>query len=237
MKIELSVLIKMQKIDDKISELELMKAKLPKQLEQLITNVNKTEELVALVNKKLESNSLKQKTKENEIKENNALKIKYSHQLDGIKNNKEYKALNSQICTLADKNGLIETEILALLDDELIIKRQRDEVETLNKKALENLRANEDILKKEIEKVNIEIEKLKEGRMSLAKQIAESNVKKYIQLIKNKNRKAVVFSNNNACSGCGFHIRPQILIELNNPIKMIYCENCGRILVRSFDEA
>ena len=236
MKIELSVLIKMQKIDDKVSELDLLKAKLPKQLEQLISNVKKTQDLLVAVEKKLESNNLKQKTKESEIKTNNELKMKYSHHLEGIKNNKEYKALNSQICTLADKNTVLETEILALLEEETTIKKQKEESINLNKKANENLKANEDILKKEIDKVDAEIEKLKNDRLALAKQISESNVKKYIQLIKNKNRKAVVYNNNNACSGCGFHIRPQILIELNNPVKIIYCENCGRILVRSFED-
>ena len=235
MKIEISVLIKMQKIDDKISELEQQKNRLPKQLEQLQTNVKKTQELLLAVEKKQESNSLKQKAKESELKANNELKSKYSHQLDGIKNNKEYKALNSQICNLTDKNTQIESELLVLLDEEATIKKQKVEANTLSKKANENLKANEDVLKKEIEKVDLEIEKLKKDRFELAKQISESNVKKYIQLIKNKNRKAVVCSHNNACSGCGFHIRPQILIELNNPVKIIYCENCGRIMVKSFD--
>ncbi|MCL2063235.1 MAG: C4-type zinc ribbon domain-containing protein [Candidatus Cloacimonetes bacterium] len=236
MKLELSFLIKMQKIDDKITELEIVKEKLPKQLEQLVQNVKKTQDLLAAVDKKLEINALQQKTKESEIKANNEIKLKYSHQLEGIKNNKEYKALNSQICNLTDKNALIETDILKFLDEETTLKKQKTEALTLNKKANENLKANEDVLKKEIEKVNKEIDKLKENRLSFAKQVSEPNVKKYIQLIKNKNRKAVVFSHNSACSGCGFHIRPQILIELNNPVKMIYCENCGRILVKSFEE-
>ena len=236
MKLELSILIKMQKIDDKIYELEIVKEKLPKQLEQLVSNVKKTQDLLDAVDKKMEANNLSQKSKESEVKANNELKLKYMHQLEGIKNNKEYKALNSQISNLTDKNTLIETDILKLLDEESTLKKQKDEAITLSKKANENLKANEDLLKQEIDKVNLEIENLKENRLSLARQVSESNVKKYIQLIKNKNRKAVVFCHNNACSGCGFHIRPQILIELNTLSKLIYCENCGRMLVKTFEE-
>ena len=235
MKTEISILIRMQRIDDKISELENLKEKLPKQLEQLITNVKKTTDLIEAINKKLAANQNQQRTKENEVATNNNLKKKYMQQLDGIKTNKEYKALNSQIVTLTDKNTQIDTEIIALLDEEAKIKKQKDEAEILNKKAKENLTANEVILKKEIDKANSDIENYKAERMELAKQVLPVNLKKYILLIKNKNRKAVVYCHNNACSGCGFHIRPQILIELSNPVKIIYCENCSRILVKEFD--
>lgn len=236
MKIQIPVLIKMQKIDDRISELEVLKNKLPQQLEQLINSVNKAEDFVGDIDKKLHTNSLMQKAKETEIKNNNELSLKYGHQLDGIKNNKEYKALNSQISLLKEKNIHIENEILVIMDEEASLKKQRNEAVNLKKQATDNLQANEDLLKKEIEKVNSEIERLKESRSEYAKQIPITIVKKYVQLIKNKNRKAVVYCNNNACSGCGFHIRPQILIELSQPEKIIYCENCGRILVHSLDD-
>ena len=235
MKNEISILIKMQKIDDRISELEQLKEKLPKQLEQLKVNVKKTQNLLVAVNNKLEANQVQQKGKDSEIKTNDGLKLKYSHQLDGIKTNKEYKALNSQIITLAEKNTVIENDIIKLMEDEAKLKKQKAEAILLSDKANENLKANEDILNKEITKADKEIETLKSERMDLAKQIPESIVKKYVLLIKNKNRKAVVSSHNNACSGCGFHIRPQILIELNNVVKLIYCENCGRILVKALE--
>ena len=235
MKQELSILIKMQKIDDKISELELQKAKLPEQLNQLISNVKKSEDNLNNIIKEIEENSLKQKEKENEIKTNEETKKKYSHQLEGIKNNKEYKALNSQISALSDKNKVIETEILALMDEETTYKKQKNEATILKDKAKENLDANEEVLNKQIDKVNQDIDKLKLNRLAQAKLIPESTAKKYIQLIKNKNRRAVSACHNNACLCCGYHIRPQILIELNNPVKIIYCENCGRILVKTFE--
>ena len=226
----------MQKIDDKISEMELLKEKLPKQLEHLTGNVSKANLFITQIDKKIEENMLAQKAKEAEIKTNKDLKLKYEHQQEGIKNNKEYKALNTQIRLLEEKNANIETEILTIMEEADSLKTQKDEGMRLKAIADENLKANEDKLKKEIEKVNNEIEKLRENRSEFAKQIPIATVKKYVQLIKNKNRKAVVYSNNSACSGCGFHIRPQIIIELNTPEKIIYCENCGRILVKSLDE-
>lgn len=232
---QIQVLIKMQKIDDKISEKEAVKVKLPQQLNSLVLSVKNAEEELDTIKKKIEDIQLRQKNKEAEIKSNNDLIKKYEHQLEGIKNNKEYKALNSQISLLQDKNTQIENEILNIMDEEAQVNQKLNDALNNKKNADSNLQANESLLNKEIEKVEVEINQLKDSRTELAKQIPMTIVKKYVQLIKNKNRKAVVFNSNNACSGCGFHIRPQILIDLKENNKSIYCENCGRILVNSMD--
>jgi len=233
----ISILIQMQNIDDNIAELEVLKVKKPKQLDYLKTEVAKAEHSVKAIEKNIEANTLATKTKESEVKANTDQARKYGHQLDGIKNNKEYKALNNQIVQLNEKNKNIENDIITLMEEAEELKAQLGEATKLKKKADANLLADEDILKKEIAKIDVDITKLKEKRTEYAKLLPVPIVKKYIQLIKNKNNKAIVFCNpNNACSGCGFHIRPQILIELNTPDKIIYCENCGRILVRSLEE-
>jgi predicted nucleic acid-binding Zn-ribbon protein len=233
------ILINMQKIDDKIAELDIVKIKLPKQLDQLKTNVMNSKNNLEFKETKLEENILTQKAKETDIKTNTEAKLKYAHQLDGIKNNKEYKALNKQIDTLSEKNISIEAEIIILMEEENEIREQIKEAETLSKLAVDNLKANEGILLKEIEKVDKEIETLKGERTELAKLLPVPIIKKYVQLIRNKNLKAVSYivirNKSESCSGCGFHIRPQMLIELKNPDKMIYCENCGRILVEKME--
>jgi len=235
MKIHLSTLVDMQKVDDKISEFEHQKVQLPKQLAQLIQSVKNAEQNLAEVEQKLEENALTQKNKEAEVKANSELRTKYLHQLDGIKNNKEYKALNSQISKIEETNKQIETNILVVMEEETTLKKQKTEAINLKKLADDNLKANEDLLNLEIRKVDDEIVKLKEKRTEYSKLIPIDLVKKYIQLIKNKNRKAVVYNVNSSCSGCGFRIRPQLLIELNNDDKLLYCENCGRMLVNIID--
>ena len=241
MKNQLVILIKMQKIDDKIGELDVLKRKLPKQLDQLVTNVSTASTNQKTEEKRLEQNILNQKAKENDIKTNNEAKLKYSHQLDGIKNNKEYKALNKQIEAITEKNISIEAEIIQLMEEETLLRKQLEDAQKLKTLADENLKANEDVLKQEIDKVDIEIDRLKIERTDLAKLLPMPVVKKYVQLIKNKNLKAVCYivirNKSESCSGCGFHIRPQMLIELKNPDKMIYCENCGRILVEKMEES
>jgi predicted nucleic acid-binding Zn-ribbon protein len=235
MRNEILALINMQKLDDKISELDILKVQKPQQLNHLISTVEKANTYQKQVEKKIEENSIEQKNKENEILSNKEMMRKYGTQLDGIKKNEEYKALNKQISFLDERNKEIETEILKFMEIADELKNQLKEAQKLKKQADDNLKKNEVILNNEIKKVDEDIDRLKQNRVEYAKQIPESLVKKYVQLIKNKNRKAVVYNNNSACSGCGFHIRPQILIELNTPDKIHYCENCGRILVKTFE--
>jgi predicted nucleic acid-binding Zn-ribbon protein len=114
-------------------------------------------------------------------------------------------------------------------------KEKLAEGERLKKIADENLAANEKVIEAEIVKLDEQIKSLKDSRMGYAKQLPISLTQKYTQLIVHKNRKAVSYILNNACSGCGFHMRPQVIIELNTPDRIIYCENCGRILVKSME--
>jgi predicted nucleic acid-binding Zn-ribbon protein len=235
MSTQVNVLICMQKIDDQISAVEVEKVRKPKQLDDLRNSVKNAEMFLAQVQKKIDDAQLVQKTKESEIKTNNELKQKYGHQLDGIKNNKEYKALNSQIALLDEKNKNLETEILNIMEEIEEHKEKLAEGHRLKKKADENLAANEKLIEAEIVKLDEQIKLLKEARMGYAKQLPITLTQKYTQLIVHKNRKAVSYILNHACSGCGFHMRPQVIIELNSPDKINYCESCGRILVKSMD--
>lgn len=227
---QLEILIQMQQIDDIIGQKDVVKNTLPNQLNELKHQVELTEKELAKINKELEDNLKKQKDKELEIKTNKDNIRKYEMQLDGIKNNKEYKALNSQISNLKDKTGTFESELIVIMDEESIIKEKKKTAENNKSLALKALSENENRLKEEIIKVDNEIVELKSQRNKIAEQIPMSMVKKYAQLIKNKNRKAVVFCNGTSCGGCGFHIRPQLLIDIRQTDKINYCENCGRIL-------
>ncbi len=227
---QLEILIQMQQIDDIIGQKDVVKNTLPNQLNELKHQVELTEKELAKINKELEDNLKKQKDKELEIKTNKDNIRKYEMQLDGIKNNKEYKALNSQISNLKDKTGTFESELIVIMDDESGIKEKKNTAESNKAQALKALSENENRLKEEIIIVDNEIVELKAQRNKIAEQIPMSMIKKYAQLIKNKNRKAVVFCNGTSCGGCGFHIRPQLLIDIRQTDKINYCENCGRIL-------
>ena len=81
--------------------------------------------------------------------------------------------------------------------------------------------------------VKKQIEEQKAQRNAIAKELPIGVVKQYVLLIKKKDRKAVAFAHKEACSECGFRLRPQLLLELESGTQTKVCENCGRFLVGS----
>lgn len=231
MKEELEILVEMQKKDDVIGEKKVLTKTLPEQLSSLKHNLTKADEDLKEVKHNLEENLKDQKLKELKIKENIEKTNKYKNQLLTIKTNKEYKALNSEISHLEASNSSVDDDIIELMEQEAELREERKETELRFKSAQDELKQNEEKLKKRIKEVEDQIKKIREERNEIAKKLKTSLVKRYAALIKHKGRKAVAYKINNACSGCGYKIRPQMIIEIDKGEKVVYCENCSRILV------
>lgn len=221
----------MQKLDKVIGEKNILTKELPQQLNSLKQSLKDADETVAATKSELDENLKDQKLKELDIADNNAKSDKYKNQLLTIETNKEYKALNSEINHLEKQNSGIDDELISLMEVESELKERLGEENKAQKKASDELKANEEKLEKEIQEVQKDIEELKSKRNTLAKDLPRDIIRRYASLIKNKNRKAVVFDDNNACSGCGYTIRPQVAIDIKEGNSVIYCESCGRILV------
>ena len=200
-------------------------------MNSLKQSLKDADETFTATKSELTENQKDQKFKELKIADNNTNIAKYKNQLLIIKTNKEYKALNSEINHLEKKDSEIDDELINLMETEAELKDRLEEEKKVQSKASDELKANEEKLEKEIQKVKKEIEELKSKRNALAKDLPRELIRRYASLIKNKNRKAVVFNDKNACSGCGYTIRPQVIIDIKEGSSVIYCESCGRILV------
>ncbi len=231
MKKQMLTLARMQAFDDKIGDKLKQKEVLPKQLESLVSAVEAADKEMTEAKEILDQTQVEQKNNESAIQVNKDQIAKYAVQLNSIKTNKEYKALNKEIEGLTAKNGKLEEDILKLMDDIKAKKAILKEKQDAKKAAEAELHSQEEELKKMITAVDKDIEKFKNERNTLAKTLPVPLTRRYILLLKNKKRKAVVYNQKNACSGCGYKIRPQVLLELEDENKLHYCENCSRILM------
>lgn len=233
---QLRTLAQMQKLDDKIGALRQLQNELPKELNDILdnvaqaeTNLNKTKSELEEINKKLRNLELDIKQHQENIK-------KYSQQLAEIKTNKEYKALNSEIAYLKEKISELESQELELMDEESEFKKKMEIAKAELEKAKKIQREREDELRKKIESLDGEIDNFRAERNKLAQTLPQSLVNQYAKLIKYKNNCAVAYARNGACGACGFVIRPQVRIEIQQRNKINYCENCGRILMEKFED-
>ncbi|MFO7895938.1 MAG: C4-type zinc ribbon domain-containing protein [Candidatus Cloacimonadales bacterium] len=228
---QLHTLIEMQKLDDVISQKIELTRSLPKQLSGMKLAVKNADEEVEETQAKLDENKKTQKLKELEIKSNIEQMGKYKNQLLNVQTNKEYKALNSEVSHLEKKNSVIDDEILQMMEDENLLKKHFEMEKKIQAEAQAELKANENKINQQIDKVTLEIKEKRAKRNALAHQLPRHVVKRYAALIKGRNRKAVVYNNTDKCGGCGYILRPQLMIELKKADKIINCENCGRMLV------
>ena len=235
---KLEALIKMQKLDTEIGKLEKRIEILPKKLSSLKTDLEFAD--VALKNSEnlLKENIVEQKNSELTIQQHKDKIGKFKNQLLGIKNNKEYKALNSEITFLENEIEKIDDSVLELMEesDNITNKIKQNKKDKID--AEKNLEANENKLKEEIAKVQAQITLLRDKRKEFSKDLDRATLKRYVALIKSRDRKAVADDYQDACSGCGFKIRPQLKIDLRKGTKIHSCEYCGRFLVskENFDE-
>src|SRR5690554_5982481 len=228
----LVALIRMQRFDDRIGAKEVLKKRLPMQLEELQKNVSIATDNLEEVKKELNQNLMERDKLELEQESNKELINKYESQLSMIKTNKEYKALNNEIDKLKENNSDIDDQLLALIDQEEELREVEAERKKELKEAEAELNAKEDDLRKKMVAVDKDIERTRNERNDIAKTLPKNIVTRYASLIKNKNRKAVVFLNSNCgCGGCGFSVRPQLLIDIGRKDTIVSCESCGRMIV------
>ncbi len=233
---QLKTLAEMQLLDDAIGRFRVLQQELPKQLNELIDNVEQaTADLLAGESTKQEINK-KQRALENDVKTFQEQIRKYGAQLSEIKTNKEYKALNSEIAYLKDKISEIESQLLELMETENAAKDNvADKKKALDKAEAEK-RAKEGDLKAQIDTLETKIESTRAERNKMAVTLPVPLIKRYGNLIKNKDNLAVVYNRDGSCGGCGFVIRQQLRIELQLRKKIVYCENCGRIMLDPITE-
>ncbi|HNZ44447.1 MAG TPA: C4-type zinc ribbon domain-containing protein [Candidatus Syntrophosphaera thermopropionivorans] len=233
---QLRTLAQMQKLDDKIGALRQLQNELPKELNDILANVEQAEANLNTIKNEMEEITKKLRSIELDIKQYQENIKKYAQQLADIKTNKEYKALNSEIAYLKEKISELESQELELMEEESECKEKMEKAKTELEEAKKIQQERENELRKKIASLDGDIEHLRAERNKLAQTLPQSLVKQYAKLLKYKNNCAVAYARNGACGACGFVIRPQVRIEIQQRNKINYCENCGRILMEKFED-
>lgn len=229
---KLKHLYELQKVDSKITEIEILKGELPMEVRDLEDSIVAMEQRIEKQKGQLEDFQGQISMYNANISEAEGLIKRYEKQLDEVKNNREYDALTKEL-------------ELARLDIQLAEKRIRDtsgkleskeETISVNEAKLVSKREDLELKKKELEeiisKTEAEEEKLGKKRMRSQKKIDEKLYDRYERIRKQyKNGLAIVHVERESCGGCFNSIPPQTQLEITLRQRIISCEHCGRILV------
>ena len=225
-------LLKLQKIDSKLDEIQILKGELPMEVSDLEDEIQGLQSRQTRIEEEINGITEFIESKKTAMKESEALIAKYEKQSENVKNNREFEAINKEIemqqleIKLAEKHIRDANEELA------------DKVKNLEA-AKKQIAVKDGVLnhkKSELEKIIADTEK---EETHFNKQSAEARAHiderllySYDRIRKSyRNGLSVVPVERDACGGCFNSIPPQRQSEIRLHKKIIVCENCGRILV------
>jgi predicted nucleic acid-binding Zn-ribbon protein len=229
---KLKALFKLQIIDSKIDKLRSVRGELPMEVSDL-------EDEIAGLNTRIENtqNEIKQSEEgisnhKTRITDAKALIKKYEKQLDNVKNNREFDALNKEI----EIQGL---EVLAaekrIKNNQFDIENKKQQLETINAELegrtldLKNKKGELDMI---VEETGKEEKHLLEGRAEAAQVIENRLLVSYNRIRESvKNGIGVAMIVRDSCGGCFAKIPPQRQSDIKQRKKILVCEHCGRVLV------
>ncbi len=228
---KLSSLVRLQKIDSKLDEIQILKGELPIEVKDLEDEIEGLHARQTRIEEEINGIQEFILQKQEGIKVAQALIKKYEKQSDNVKNNREFEAINKEIEMQQLEEKLCEKHIKDATEEIADKARQLD----LAKKAVAAKETNLNAKKSELEKIIKETEK-EENQYNKAAADARSHaddrlLNSYDRIRKNyRNGLAVVPVERDSCGGCFHAIPPQKQSEIKLRKKIMVCENCGRIL-------
>jgi predicted nucleic acid-binding Zn-ribbon protein len=228
LKKNLELLYELQIYDIKISNLK--------------KQINKVLFLIGEKNKVLENKKIEMYVKNKRIIELNFLKkektilldfkeniiSKRSVELNTIKSNDIYKLMLVEIEKLKIEKGIIEDELIELMDK---IDKESVLVKTVNLEFENRLEIDISNFKKSIDKFNIQIKSIEKEREKHKLEIDGSILIQYERLHEGCKGQVIAIVDAESCGGCGIVLRPQLINQTQKNHDIIFCDNCSRILL------
>lgn len=229
---KLTSLVRLQKIDCKLDEIQILKGELPIEVKDLEDEIEGLHARQVRVEEEINGIQEFIARKKEAIAVAEALIKKYDKQSENVKNNREFEAINKEIEMQTLEVKLCEKHIKDATEEIAEKVRQLD----VAKKAVSTKESNLTGKKSELEKIIAETEKEEKHYNKQAaearSQVDERLLTSYDRIRKNyRNGLGVVPVERDSCGGCFHAIPPQRQSEIKLRKKVIVCENCGRILV------
>lgn len=228
---DLHILVQLQRVDSTIDSLQKLRDGYPEQMGALEEELKKTEQKLTAEQEHKSELEKEQRHFERELQNVNHELDKHNKRLFEVKTNKEYQALLQEIEVQKNRIEEFESQILERMTalDDLSEEIKGSEAEFQKKKNETSQRIEE--CKSELASVENELTLRQSERDKLVSEIDAKLMKGYERVRKKNKGLAVVPVQKEACGGCFERLPPQRINEIRRNDGLIYCENCGSILV------
>ena len=225
-------LIELQKTDAELDKQKAAFEKIPVMVKNLKDAMEEVKARGAGAKNKVVELEKQKKAKELEMAKHEEDARKHASQLNSVKTNDAYKALQNEIGFAKQHVSDIETEILTLMD-QLDAARKEDktvqaELGTEVKKFEAEIGGHE----KRYADLKAAYDAAKAKRDEAAAPLPKDLMKIYDHVRSRGKLDAVVPIDGTICSACRISLAPTIIVEATKLKQVVTCESCQRILFR-----
>lgn len=229
-----------QEVFDKLRTLqEILSAKysLEKEIQEIPKALATKTEVVARLKKSyIEKNEQYEVTKQRiknlreKMLEAEQNREKLESQMDLIKTQREYEALDKEIRDAADKELQFRRDLQKeeKVLEEMLHTLEREE--SLIKEQEEELRQEQDKIRTEIEKRQEQLKMLEVQEKDIIPGLDSEMLFKFERIIRSKSGLGIVSLKRGVCSGCHMILPMQFVNEVRSGKSILFCPYCSRIL-------
>lgn len=230
MKEQLLLLVELQRIDLEQRSIENKRDLLPQELEDLNTELHQHEGSVDEAKGTLEELVQRHNEREKDLVRGIESLKKTKSRLFEVKTNKEYQALLTELDIINEKNDLIESEIIVILDS---LDQAREALSTKEEEFAiirSDLESKIESVRDEMNSIDSLLTSVTERQRNIKEKIDTGFLKRYDLIKQKRNGKAVVPVWKEVCGGCHVNIPPQMYNQLQRSEELMLCPNCNRIM-------
>jgi len=230
---DLQRLMSLQEVDGRLEELADRKKRIPELVAAAQRPLHAAQALHEVTKKDLDTSTKQRKALEDElaVQEQAISKLQDRAIKGAIKTNKEFQAHKFEIDLAKKKKGEIEEQLLMLMDQVDVKKKELAQADAAMKEAERKFAVEKTSLEGSVGAIEQELVEQTQRRKDMAAAVEKSLLRTYEKLrVSRKGQALAGVTKEGSCMACRLQIQPQVVSDVKRGMSVLTCIYCQRIL-------